>query len=93
MSLYRVLKKPIVTEKTASLEETGRYVFQIDLKANKLQVKSAFNQIYGIMPKSVNIYYTQEKRSERRGLKKKRRKRAIIILESGKTIDLTSIKK
>lgn len=92
MNFYTVLQKPIVTEKTASMEESGRYVFQIDKAANKIQVKHAFQHFYGVMPKSVNIYYTQEKISERRGLKRKSKKRAVITLEKGKTIDLTSIK-
>ena len=93
MNLYRVLQKPIITEKTAQMEETGRYVFRIHNDANKIEVKKAFTQVYGVSPESVNIYYTQPKTSERRGLKRKRTKRAVIFLKKGKTIDLTTVKK
>lgn len=93
MNILRILQKPIITEKTARVESEGRYVFQIAPEANKIQVKQAFFELYGEMPKSVNILYTQEKHSMRRGLKRKRKKRAMIVLENGKTIDLTAVKK
>ena len=53
----------------------------------------ASKQVYGETPTSVNVYYTQPKTTDRRGMKKKRTKRAVITLADGKTVDLTQIKK
>lgn len=93
MHLYRILEKPIITEKTARFEEVGRYVFQVNDNANKIEVKKAFELVYGETPEKVNMYYTQEKTSQRRGLKKKSKKRAVIILPAGKSVDLAQPKK
>ncbi len=93
MELCRVLQKPIITEKSAGLSEDGRYVFQVNLSTNKVEVKQAFKELYGIEPEKVNTYYTAPKTSSRRGLKRKRTKRALVILPAGKTVDLVSIKK
>ncbi len=40
--LYRVLKRPIVTEKTTTLAELGQYVFEVTKEANKIQLAQAF---------------------------------------------------
>jgi large subunit ribosomal protein L23 len=40
--LYRLLKRPIVTEKTTNLAEFGQYVFEVDKDANKIQLAQAF---------------------------------------------------
>jgi len=40
--LLRLLKRPIVTEKTAQLSEEGKYVFEVDKTANKIELAKAF---------------------------------------------------
>lgn len=50
-----ILIKPIVTEKmTAQGEKLNRYGFIVDVKANKLQIKQAVEQMYGVSVKDVN---------------------------------------
>ena len=39
VDVSRVLKRPVVTEKSTGLAETGRYVFEVDPSATKLQIK------------------------------------------------------
>ena len=41
-SLYRLLKRPIVTEKTTHLAEQGQYVFEVVTNANKVELAKAF---------------------------------------------------
>lgn len=48
-----ILKKPIVTEKVAILQEQGVYGFIVDKRANKIQIKNAVEQMYGVQVESV----------------------------------------
>ena len=52
---YRILVKPLVTEKAANLNVEGKYVFEVFPSANKIEVAKAINEIYGVNPVSVNI--------------------------------------
>ena len=40
--LYRLLKRPIVTEKTTTLAQLGQYVFEVDKDANQIELSKAF---------------------------------------------------
>ena len=45
---YAVLRGPILTEKSTELTEIGKYVFEVDPRANKVQIKEAVEEIvYG----------------------------------------------
>lgn len=39
--LYEILKKPLVTEKSTTLQEHNQYAFEVDRKANKIQIRKA----------------------------------------------------
>ena len=61
-----ILLKPIVTEKmTAQGEKLNRYGFIVDRKANKLQIKSAVEQMYGVSVAEVNTLNYHGKRKQR----------------------------
>ena len=61
-----ILIKPIVTEKmTAQGEKLNRYGFIVDRKANKLQIKTAIEQMYGVTVESVNTLNYHGKRKQR----------------------------
>ena len=61
-----ILIKPIVTEKmTAETEKFNRYGFIVDKEANKLQIKSAVEQIYNVTVKDVNTINYHGKRKSR----------------------------
>jgi large subunit ribosomal protein L23 len=62
MRLYRLIKKPIVTEKTSKLELTNNtYVFTVDRSSTKIDIKKAIFELYGIEVSDVNIVNTREK--------------------------------
>lgn len=55
MKLSEVLVKPIVTEKSNSLSEKKRtYAFRVNRKANKLEIKKAVEEFYGVSVVDVN---------------------------------------
>ncbi len=59
-----ILIKPIVTERmTAQGEKLGRYGFIVDRSANKIEIKQAVEQMYGVTVKDVNTatYYGKNK--------------------------------
>lgn len=62
MRLYRLIKKPIVTEKTSNLELTNStYVFTVDKRATKIDIKKAVFELYGVEVSDVNMLNTREK--------------------------------
>lgn len=60
-SLYSVIKKFVVTNKSTDGEVRGVYTCFIDPSATKIDVKNAFKMIYGVEVEKVNITYTREK--------------------------------
>ena len=92
-----ILIKPIVTEKMTGQGETlGRFGFIVDKKANKLQIKKAVEEMYGVSVVAVNtmIFAGKSKsRYTRTGIIKGRAityKKAIVTLAEGETIDFYS---
>jgi large subunit ribosomal protein L23 len=92
-----ILLKPIVTEKmTDHGESLGRFGFIVDKKANKLQIKKAVEEMYGVNVVAVNtmIYAGKSKsRYTRTGIIRGRAityKKAIVTLAEGETIDFYS---
>jgi large subunit ribosomal protein L23 len=62
MRLYRILKKPIVTEKTSNLElANNTYVFEVSKDATKIDIKKSILELYGVEVVSVNILNTRVK--------------------------------
>ena len=87
---YKVLLKPLVTEKASVLGVENKYFFAVDVKANKIEIAKAINEVYGIKPLAVNIINFQGKKV-RHGKtlgKRKSWKKAIITLPAGKSIQI-----
>jgi large subunit ribosomal protein L23 len=62
MRLYKILKKPITTEKTSSLSLIKNvYVFDVMKNATKIDIKKAISEIYGLEVAEVNVINTREK--------------------------------
>ncbi len=95
MKLGDVLIKPVLSEKVnQQTEKFNRYTFIIDRKANKLEVKKAVEEFYGIQVKEVNTMVMPSKaksRNTKAGLvtgRKPLKKKAIVTLVEGESIDL-----
>jgi large subunit ribosomal protein L23 len=92
-----ILIKPIITEKMTELgEKLNRYGFIVHREANKLQVKQAVEELYGVDVRAVNtIRYSGKvkSRNTKSGLIAGRTsayKKAIVTLAEGETIDFYS---
>lgn len=89
-----VLKRPIVTEKVAGLNSQGKYAFEVDLKANKIEIKKAVEKLYGVSVKQVNtmrVIGKSKTRSSRGRFvtgKTSTYKKAIVTVAEGEIIDI-----
>lgn len=98
MRLYKILQKPLVTEKTATMGMgKARYAFEVDPSATKIDVKMAIKHLYGVAVASVNMLNTREKfkYGKKKGLQVKRRtaKKAYITLKNASDVlDVTLVK-
>lgn len=84
-----VILAPVVSEKSYSLIDEGKYTFLVDPRSNKTEIKNAVEAIFQVKVSSVNTANRQGKtRRTRTGLgKRKDTKRAIVTLREG-TIDI-----
>jgi len=92
-----IIKKPVITEKMTEMgEKLNRYGFIVDKRANKLQIKQAIKELYGVEVSEVNtMNYSGKSKSRftKAGFitgKTNAFKKAIITLAEGETIDFYS---
>ncbi len=85
-----VIKAPIISEKASDLRQENKYVFSVDLNANKVQIKQAIENIFNVKVVSVNTINIKpkKKRVGRRYGKRNRVKKAIVTLQPGNTIEI-----
>jgi large subunit ribosomal protein L23 len=55
---YDIIVRPVLTEKTYDFIADKRYVFEVDIRANKTQIKQALEDIFGVRVQSVNTVRT-----------------------------------
>jgi large subunit ribosomal protein L23 len=89
---YKIIRKPIVTEKATKLSEFNKIVFEVASKSNKSEIRSAIEKIFSVKVKSVNIINIKGKVKRFKGVLGKRNdtKKAVITLEEGNTIDISA---
>ena len=95
MKLADVLIRPVLSEKVNKLSEKfNRFTFIVDRKANKLEIKKAVEEFYGIQVEEVNTLVMPSKaksRNTKSGIvsgRKPAKKKAIVKVAAGETIDL-----
>ncbi|OQY20526.1 MAG: 50S ribosomal protein L23 [Desulfobacteraceae bacterium 4572_35.1] len=92
--LHQVLKKPLVTEKTALLKEQGQVVvFEVAREANKIEIKQAVEKAFDVKVDDVNtmIVAGKVKRVGRQFGKRPNRKKAYVTLAEGSNIDFFGV--
>jgi large subunit ribosomal protein L23 len=55
MIYEQILIEPVLSEKANILREQGKYVFKVDKRANKIQIKEAVRRIYNVHPVSCTV--------------------------------------
>ena len=89
---YDIIRKPLVTEKSTMASENGAVVFEVSIDSNKPQIKEAVEALFGVKVKAVNTSITKGKQKRFKGVLGRRRdvKKAVVTLEDGNTIDVTT---
>jgi len=90
MHLYRVLHRPLITEKNSILQAQGKYAFKVAEEANKEQIKQAVEKAFKVTVTGVNVMTVAGKRRRMRGreVMSPSWKKALVTLKPGDKIEL-----
>jgi large subunit ribosomal protein L23 len=90
--LYDVILSPVITEKATIASEHGQVIFRVQPSATKPQIREAVERLFNVKVKAVNTLNRAGKKKRFRGIpgKQKDIKKAIVTLEDGYSIDVTT---
>jgi large subunit ribosomal protein L23 len=90
MHLYKVLQRPLITEKNSALQAQGKYAFKVAEEANKEQIKQAVERAFKVTVTGVNVMTVPGKRRRMRGreITSPSWKKALVSLKPGDKIEL-----
>ena len=91
-SPYDILVRPLITERALHAQEQRKYVFQVAITANKIEIKSAVEKAFGVNVESVNTIRHKGKSIQRMRTpsgKRKSTKKAIITLAEGQSLEIS----
>lgn len=91
-ALYDVIRAPVITEKATAASEHNKVVFKVAEYASKPLIKTAVERLFDVKVKAVNTLVRKGKNKRFRGFAGRRSdvKIAIVTLEEGQIIDITS---
>ena len=90
--LYDVIRAPLVTEKSTMVSENNQVMFKVAMSATKPDIKEAVERLFNVKVLAVNTLIRKGKVRKFRAVKGQQSdfKKAIVTLEEGQTIDITS---
>ncbi len=90
--LYDVIRAPLVTEKSTLVSENNQVMFKVAMSATKPDIKEAIERLFNVKVVAVNTLVRKGKVKRFRGVKGQQSdfKKAIVTLEEGQTIDITT---
>ena len=90
--MYELLRAPIITEKATLLSEFNQVSFWVPADANKFEIKHAIEGLFDVSVRKVNTLIQKGKNKQFRGRAGRRsdRKKAIVTLADGQSIDVTT---
>ena len=92
MPNYSCLKKPIISEKSSIMQESGVYTFEVEMKSTKSQIKANVESAYGVDVLTVRTIISKgpQKRNPKTGswMNGKKSKKALVKIKQGQTINI-----
>ena len=90
LSGHQILVRPIVTEKNTTLNDVGKYTFEVLMNSNKIEIKRAVEEVFNVQVSAVNIIKVPGKmrRMGKTSGMTRTWKKAIVTLVEGQRIDL-----
>ena len=89
---YDVIRAPVITEKATIASENNQIVFRVAIDADKKVIKQAVEALFDVKVKAVNTLRRKGKAKRFRGIpgRQNEMKKAIVTLEDGHSIDVTT---
>ena len=89
---YDVIRAPVITEKATIASENNQIVFRVAIDADKKVIKEAVEALFDVKVKAVNTLRRKGKAKRFRGIpgRQNETKKAIVTLEDGHSIDVTT---
>ena len=90
--MYEVIRAPLITEKATRLSEYNQVAFRVARDATKPEIRAAIEGLFGVKVVAVNTIRQEGKEKRWRGHLGRRNhaKKAIVTLEKGQSIDMTT---
>jgi large subunit ribosomal protein L23 len=92
LNAYDVILSPVITEKSTLVSEANQVIFKVAPKATKTDIRNAVESLFGVKVKAVNTLTRKGKRKVFKGVRAvlSDTKKAIVTLEEGHSIDVTT---
>ncbi|MCK9470480.1 MAG: 50S ribosomal protein L23 [Bacilli bacterium] len=90
---YDIIKRPLITEKTTKLVDTGKYTFEVMQGVNKVEIKKAIEELFNVTVESINVINVRKKArrvGKYDGFSPAVRK-AVVTLQKGQTLDVFEV--
>ncbi|MEI7555472.1 50S ribosomal protein L23 [Candidatus Chlorohelix sp.] len=93
MDMYGIIKRPLITERANDKAAEGIYTFEVDIRANKVQIKEAVEKIFSVEVISVNTMHMHRKQRQRGRIQgyTNTGKKAIVRLKPGDRIEVFEV--
>ncbi|MEJ2118952.1 MAG: 50S ribosomal protein L23 [Alphaproteobacteria bacterium] len=90
--LYDIIRAPVITEKATMASEHNQVVFKVSKTATKPQIREAVERLFNVKVKAVNTINRHGKVKRCRGFLGRQNdiKKAVVTLEEGHSIDVTT---
>jgi large subunit ribosomal protein L23 len=91
MDIYRIIKRSLITEKsTAAKDENNKYVFEVDRRANKIEIGKAVEKLFKVKVLDVHVMNVTGKKKRVGKIlgEKSAWKKAIVTLAPGGRIEI-----
>ena len=92
LHLFDVIRRPVITEKANFVGDVlNQYTFEVDVRANKIQIKDAIEIIFDVDVERVNTMVMPPKRGKRGRkfyMRRTKWKKAVVSVASGQSINL-----
>jgi len=92
LKAYDVILSPVITEKSTLVSEANQVIFKVSPKATKTDIKAAVEGLFKVKVKAVNTLVRKGKKKRFKGIQAtlSDTKKAIVTLEEGHSIDVTT---
>ncbi len=89
MEMIKILKRPVISEKSFASAENGKYVFVVACKTNKIEIKKAIEKLFKVTVVDVRtvVMKGKVKRAGRKFGKRPDFKKAYVTLKKGDKIE------